>query len=349
MFFGRQGGLGTAICHSMKLGLVVLIALLSLPTWGNERLLTLRASAREAQEKSAQLRAEQLRRRNALSQLTSRIEAVKATSKTGTELEKALRQSQELSRGLSDLAQQIHAAQAALDSSSTTLLAALGDELVQLRAQFDSQPDRAIRKTLIENMKRLRVERDALRQAMPGSPPPVLGQSSPTDDPEELLQQADFVRDQHEKLERELAALDARLAERHQEVELDRRVQRFLSEESMFDDVDRRLRVQRSIPRDALPQATSSDNSAAAPQSAGSESAPGSATPFSGQEADATPRVTSGTDARIQMGSVNRLSNSVERDILALEAERNRIKTVTEQLKKRADELEQRAATLKSF
>ena len=82
---------------------------------------------------------------------------------------------------------------------------------------------------------------------LPAAKLPTLDTVRPSDDPEELLEQADLLRDNEEKLRRELKTLEARIAERRDEAELDRRVQRFMGEESMFDDSDRRLRVQRTV------------------------------------------------------------------------------------------------------
>ena len=125
------------------------------------------------------------------------------------------------------------------------LLDGLSAELTRLRGEFDRQTDRAARKGLIEQLRRVRAERESVRAALPAAKLPSLDTLRPTDDPEELLEQADLLRDNEEKLRREVKALDARISQRREEIDLDRRVQRFMGEESMFDDQDRRLRLQR--------------------------------------------------------------------------------------------------------
>jgi len=221
----------------------------------------MRANAAGLRSQVGKLRGEQLSKRNELSTVSGRIEALKAASKgsllSGGELDLALKRSQELSGTLTELAQKLSAREAELESANLTLLEGLSAELTRLRGEFDRQTDRAARKALIEQLRRVRAERESVRAALPATRLPSLDTLRPTDDPEELLEQADLLRDNEEKLRRELKGLDARIAQRREELELDRRVQRFMGEESMFDDQDRRLRLQRkdSISGDA-PAAT---------------------------------------------------------------------------------------------
>jgi hypothetical protein len=235
----------------MKLLAATLAAcLLALPAWAAGPLDALRANSRAAREQVSALKAEQLKQRSELSVLSSRIETLKAETKgkllPGGELDAALKRSQELSGVLSELAQRSTGLEAELETANLALLEGLSGELARLRADFDRQTDRARRQALIDQMRRVRAEREALRQTLPAAKLPTLGAVKPSDDPEELLEQADLLRDNEEKVRRELKALEARIAERREEAELDRRMQRFMGEESMFDDGDRRLRVQRT-------------------------------------------------------------------------------------------------------
>ncbi len=372
----------------MKLSAALLAAcLFALPVWAAGPLDALRAGSRGAREQVTSLRAEQLKRRSELSQLSTRIETLKAESKgkllPGGELDAALKRSQELSGALSELAQQVSGREATLESANLTLLDGLSAELGRVRAEFDRQADRTARAGLIVQLRKLRSEREALRQTLPAAKLPTLDTVKPSDDPEELLEQADLLRDNEEKLRRELKSVEARIAERRDEAELDRRVQRFMGEESMFDDSDRRLRVQRTVttpataptqslagangaPSAAPPPAvgTTADTTAgtggAAPSPVGAQSLGfESAAPARGgafPQADGTSnntgldssniRVTTASDARVQLGGARTISSGDD-DLDDLEVERVRLQGLAGQLKKKADELQKRAAELK--
>ncbi len=234
----------------MKLRAALLcLTLLASQAWSATGVEAMRANSAGLRSQVSQLRGEQLSKRNELSTLSGRIEALKSQSKgallPGSELDQSLKRSQELSGTLTDLAQRLSTREAELESANLALLDGLSAELTRLRGEFDRQTDRAARKTLIDQMRRLRAERESVRAALPAAKLPTLDTLKQTDDPEELLEQADLLRDNEEKVRRELKALDARITQRRDEVELDRRVQRFMGEESMFDDQDRRLRLQR--------------------------------------------------------------------------------------------------------
>lgn len=247
-------------------GALLSLLLLAGSGWAATGLEAMRANAAGLRGQVGQLRSEQLAKRNELSTVSSRIEGLKAASKgkllPGSELDQALKRSQELSGTLTELAQRLTSREVELESANVSLVEGLSAELNRLRAEFDRQSDRAARKTLIDQMRKLRSEREAIRASLPATKLPALETLRPTDDPEELLEQADLLRDNEEKVRRELKALESRIAQRREEVELDRRMQRFMGEESMFDDQDRRLRLQR---RDTIageaPMATKTSNS----------------------------------------------------------------------------------------
>ncbi len=368
----------------MKLSAVLLAAILAFPVWAAGSLDALRMGSRGARDQATALRAEQLKQRNELSTLSAQIETLKAASKgkllPGGELDAALKRSQELSGALSELAQQVSGREAALESTNVSLLDGLSSELTRLRAEFERQSDRAIRKNLIDQLRKLRSERDALRQTIPAAKIPTLEAVRPSDDPEELLEQADLLRDNEEKLRRELKVLETRITERRDEVELDRRVQRFMGEESMFDDGDRRLRVQRTVTtpgtapefggpknENAAPQppaAATADTTAgssgggfnsssplAFPQAAGagapapSSDQTGTRTFNNGMDSSSI-RVTTASDARVQVGGTRSVAGGDD-DLEDLEVERLRLQGLAGQLKKKADELQQRASQLK--
>jgi hypothetical protein len=360
----------------MKLSAVLLTALLTLPVWAAGPLDALRSSSKSAREQVNSLRADQLKQRSELSSLSARIETLKGESKgkllPGSELDAALKRSQELSGALGELSQQVAGREASLESANLALLDGLSAELTRLRSEFDRQSDRAVRKGLIDELRKLRSERDALRQTLPASKLPTLDTVRPSDDPEELLEQADLLRDNEEKLRRELKTVEARIAERREEAELDRRVQRFMGEESMFDDSDRRLRVQRIVTTPATaPTQAAAGGAGAAPQTptsasdttagTGSNGATfggaqglGAPTPaadrgttqFNASPDTANIRVTNASDARVQVGGARTVAGGND-DLDDLEVERVRLQGLAAQLKKKADELQKRAADLK--
>lgn len=363
---------------------VLAAVLLALPAWAVGALDGLRGNSRALREQVTGLRAQQLSQRNELSQLSSRIEALKANQKgkllPGGELDAALKRSQELSGVLTELSAQVSGREAELETANLSLLDGLSAELARVRADFDRQTDREVRKRLIADMRRLRSERDALRQTLPAARLPTLDTVKPSDDPEELLEQADLLRDNEEKLRRELKSLEARISERREEAELDRRVQRFMGEESMFDDGDCRLRVQRTTvtpgtapmapslgneatnnPAPPASVGTSSDTTAgtggfaAAPQDGfalGTNEAvrggpPNEGTTFKNGIDSSNIRVTNASDARPQVGGGARSISSGDDDLDELEVERARLQGLAGQLKKKADELQKRASQLK--
>lgn len=363
----------------MKRSVLLLIACLTaFPVMAAGPLDALRAESRTAREQVSTLKTQQLSQRNELAQLSSRIETLKAQSKgkllPGGELDAALKRSQELSGALSELAAQVSGRESTLETTNVALLEALSAELTRLRTQFDRQTDRLVRASLIESMRKVRTERDALRQTLPATRVPSLESVKPTDDPEELLAQADLLRDSEEKLRRDLKVLDTRIAERREEADLDRRVQRFMGEESMFDDGDRRLRVRQTAITPASAPTTNPNDTANGVQSPAMTSPPesvntsagtggpattgsladafGSPTP-SRNEAGATNtytgldsstiRVTNASDARVQTGSPRGLTVNTDGDVKQLEAEKARLLNLAAQLKQKADELERRA------
>jgi len=333
--------------------LLLCLSLFALPALGAGPLDALRGQARERREQLTQLKGLQLGLRGELSGLSQRIEKLKSASKgkllPGSELDASLKRSQELSATLTTLAQQASAREGELEAANLTLLDALSQELGRLRAEFDRQTDRTVRAGLIEQLKQLRAERELVRAAIPEAKLPSLEALKPSDDPEVLLEQADLLRDNQEKYEKELKVLEGRIAERRQEVELDRKVQRFLGEESMFDDQDRRLRVSRT-------DLTNSPTAASSIAGGGTDKAGGlGLTPSAADNAPGTlggaasgpaePRTATGSDARPQLGGAPNLGGD-EDDLRALETSRARLQKLAGELKQKALELERRAAQL---
>lgn len=233
----------------MKCVLLSVLLCLSLgaPVWAASGVDSLRAEARTARGQVRELRDRQQLLRAELNTLAGRIELLKAEQKgrlvAGPELEAALRQSQELSGQLSGLAQSLAGAETEAERRNLALHAALSDELARVRAAWDATSDREARSRLISRMRELRTERDALRSALPASQVPALHRGESSDDPEDLLEQADALRDSEDKVRQRLGVLKTRIAEVREERALERRMSDFLGEEAMFDEQDRRLRL----------------------------------------------------------------------------------------------------------
>lgn len=367
------------------LRLLALIACLTASFgWAAGPLDALRSNSRALRDAVTTLRADQLKGRNELSTLSARIETLKAqqTGKLlpGGELDSALKRSQELSGTLSGLSAQLTARESELSSANLALIDALSAELSRQRADFDRQTNRDARRALIASMRALRAERDALRAAVPEAKLPTLDTNASSDDPEELLERADLLRDSEEKLARQLKQLETRITERREEQELDARVQRFMGEESMFDDADRRLRVQRTTttPLSETPGRGGQQNPAGAfggsappattdtqvgtggvansPSDAvnlgAAAGAPeqtntgGTDVRYTGSADSASISVTRASDARLQMGSLERFELDSS-DLKALERQRAELEKLKAGLSKKAAELESRAAQLK--
>ena len=353
------------------------VLLMTLPAWGAGQLDGLRASAKAAREQASSVRGEQFQKRAKLNQLSTHIEALKAEAKgkllPGGELDAALKQSQELSGALTGLAQTMSTRESELETANLALLTALSDQLTQLRADFDRQTDRSARSVILKQFKALRSEREQVRAALPAARVPALEALKFSDDPTELLEQADAFRDNEDKVRREMKTLDGRIAEAKAEKELDGRVRQFLGEESLFDDQDRRLRVRRDT-TEAAPalgltgakdntKATESrtagpppavngaaDFNANTPQAAGGIAAPktpadGTTESYIAPTGD-THKVTAGSDTRPNVG-VQRIAGGDDDDLEELQVQRLKLQDLATQLRARAAELEKKAAELK--
>jgi hypothetical protein len=209
------------------------------------------------------------------------------------------------------------------------------------RAAFEVA-GREARVALIAQLRQLRAEREAVRAALPGTRLPAVEALKASDDPEELLEQADRLRDGQERARQELASLERRLAERRQEAELDRRVQRFLGEESMFDDQDRRLRAQRAGGSSVALAGSPGPVGAAPSGPLGSGASPAAGSP----DVRGPAETVSAVDARPQPGGPTNLFADDD-GVADLERQREALERLARDLATRAAELERRAGQLR--
>ena len=357
------------------LSTLVLCLLLATPARAASGLEAPRAEAQAARARVRELRERQQALRGELNLLAGRIEQLKAAQKgrlvAPPELEAALRHSQELSGQLTGLAQSLAGAEPEAERRNLALHAALSDELARLRAAWERTPGREERAALLTHMRTVRTERDAVRSALPPSQVPALNPADASDDAEDLLEQADAMRDSEDKVRQRLKALRARITEVREERELDRRMSDFLGEESMFDEQDRTLRLRRESTgalsvegsarsRGAFPSLDFAPSpSAEAPSSGEVSGSPGgdpSPLPGAPNPTPVPPPApirssAPAADNRPQVGTVRAQAlvsdEVIGDDVRALEQEAARLESLARQLDTRAKALEGRARELR--
>lgn len=305
-----------------------------------DRLDDARAQARQARAEEARLRGQQSKLKGELDALGARIEALKARGQDkllpGGELDASLKRSQELSGALTELATALERAHGEADRAHAALAAALSDELARLRAQWDRSGHEE-RAKLLERMRAVRAERESLREALPAAQVPALLPAPSSDDPAELLEQADALRDAEDKVKKRLMALESRIREAREERELDRRMGEFTREGALFDEQDRRLRLdhdphQREVgAAGGTVPATASDQGA---PGAFGEHGPTVGAPPSGSRPPSEP-----------MDGAPGLPGGDE--LKSLEAQRAQLQQLAGELERKAAEVEQRARALK--
>lgn len=210
-------------------------------------------------------------------------------------------------------------------------------------------------------MRSVRGEREAVRAALPASQVPALEGAARGDDPEDLLAQADALRDTQDKVRQRLQALKARITEVREERDLDRRMNDFLGEESMFDDQDRRLRLRTTGDQGLQVAPTQRSGGIRMPWVSAGEAdytapPPLAGDPNSGGETTGGPPRPGGmgtqsvtaSDRRPQVDPVRAqaLAAGGPEDLSTLEHEATRLESLARELDGRAGALEQRAKTL---
>lgn len=328
------------------------------PAFAATQLDTARTAARGARAQLVQTRAQQQTLRGELTQVSRNIEAMKAGGQsflTNPELDAQLRRSQELSASMTELAQSAAALEAQSQASAAALLTVLNDELNRLRAQLERSEDRGVRKTLISQLRALRDEREQVRAQLPANAVPALNEVR-SDDPEELLEQADALRDNEDKLRSQMKQLQARVQEAKDERELDRSINNFSRDDAMFDDQDRRLRLSRSqstqLTVERAPPLTDGFNADSAPAET-TTAASGFGMPQSDSRGGTDPQAGNpgnrdfsqtarASDALPQIGKMTP-GTTEDDNVETLEAQLKRLQRQADELKARADELEKKA------
>jgi chromosome segregation ATPase len=349
------------------LSTLLLCLLLGTPSWALTGLESARAKAQAARTEVRTLRERQQALRGELNGLAERIATLKDERQgkltSGAELDQALKRSQELSGTLTGLAQSVASAEGESERAHLALHAALSEELTRVKAAWDATEDRQERARLVARMRELRTERDAVRAALPASQVPELGRADASDDPEDLLEQADALRDSEDKVKQRLKALKARITEVREERDLERRMNDFLGEEAMFDEQDRRLRLRVNsnqavevektpVPRGSPSFGDAQEDQAPVPVHAPPESPSlpgmpggGGSTTVDDQAADPI----RASDHRPQVDSLRaqQLAAGDFDNLAALEAEAKKLESLARELDSRASSLERRVRELK--
>lgn len=342
----------------MRTRLLASLLLLSLagPAWAATSVPDAEKAAASARQDVAQVRGRQQAVRGELAQVARRIEAAKAGGGTGVlpraELDGLLRRSQELSNELTSLAQRLSDEEAKALAADQSLLDALSAQLSSVRTQALNAP-RAERPALVAQVKRLRALQSQVLARLPPASVPALSTRA-SDDPEELLEQADALRDGEDKLKARVELVKQRLAQAQAARELDRRMGDFSRDDALFDDSDRRFRMRRELTTDRA-QPTSG---AAEFQSSGAGPASDAAAPMGGSApspggpapSNAAPTGTTTVSAQDSLPQVGRTTNGTpalqDDDVGVLEAELKRLQRQVVDLSSRATELEKKAQSL---
>ena len=295
-----------------------------------------RADAAEAFRRLSELRAEETVARQQLEALAAEIAQTKAQAKANLlptrQLPELLRRSQQLSSRVTDLASKVASQEAEVQRRNDQLLVALSQQISRSRQAWEASKSPEDKAALMRTMRSLRAEQEQVRAMLqPRSAPSFAG--TPTSEvPEDLLEQADAARDAEDKVKRQLASVDARIADAREQRDLERRMGEFLSDQSLLDERDLRLR--------------GSGSTANAPTSA---TKPGDSSPsLPGQPPQSGgSSVWSDAVRRDPASLQNQAASQGEEPLEALVLERRRLEALAGQLELQAKALEERARTLK--
>lgn len=309
-----------------------------------------RAQAQKSREQSQSIRAQQSQLRGELNAVATRIEVLKAQQPArilpGGELPGLLRRSQELSDSLTELAAALARSEAEVEAASTALADTLSQEMDLARAAFDRTQDRDERRALLDRLRALRRERDQVRAGLSAAALPSLkAEDGSNDDPEDLLEQSDALRDTQDKVAARLRTLDRRLGELRQERELDRRMGEFLDEDQAFDEKSRRFR---SGPGEQVRGPFGGPTAEATPTFFSSPPPDSDAT-FGDRGFVSSPRSTAPAgDGTPQVGIKDSVTaGRGEDELTTLTRQRAQLEAMAAELGKKADALEQKAKELR--
>lgn len=183
-------------------------------------------------------------------------------------LEASLQDSQELSKLLSQKAEEERQAEQLVLQRRDRLTSALDQEIERLHATWDKIDLDKLNKILVPRLRALYSERRALLQtpapASTSSKEALLNLSPrDTDDAMLLSEMADAFLDSEDKLRREEKALAQHIEQLVNEQELERRLAALMEEDALFDETERRISLVRSahLSSESKPAVSSSSDS----------------------------------------------------------------------------------------
>jgi hypothetical protein len=196
----------------------------------------------------------------------------------------------------------------------------------------------------VAQLKTLRDERAQVRALLPAAALPKVNVGAPSEDADELLLQADALRDTEDKVREQLKVVEGRLAEAREERALERRMDTFLGNESIMDEQTHDLRISR----------TSGGVSAVAAPAGGAAMAAGPASVgapapvSSGPSGAAVPRTVQAEDVRPQTQTPAAFGGPLPTDVASLEARRRELKALHEQLERQIQAVEAKARSVRN-
>ena len=200
-------------------------------------------------------------------------------------LEELLQRSQEMSRQLMELNRQVERLARTRSDNLRQLNQLYGQWMDQLGEQI-KQSREARNQELLDLLARARLEREQIRRQLDQkafSAPPLKTESmARSEDPEELREQTDVVRDEQDKLRRRLRQIESQIAEVEAEKRLERNLRDFVEEQSLFGEDLRTLRFRRSSQDAATRDTAAGSQESIAPPAANQPGSQPSDTPAAG-------------------------------------------------------------------
>lgn len=209
------------------------------------------AALRDAESRLAAVAKDRAFLQSELDRLAARIERRKAEGRKllgDAELTTQLEDSQRLAERVAARSRDEDGATVARRAAAEALLTAFDREIATARGAAVGQ--RGTDKAALLRLQELKVRREVARRELlqklggPAAAPASFA-AAPSDDPDELRERADLLRDGHDRVARKITELDRRITEVREEAEVEREMRDFLGESELFDESDRVVRVTR--------------------------------------------------------------------------------------------------------
>jgi hypothetical protein len=209
-------------------------------------LVPLRQGLVEATGREESLAREEAHVRDDLKKLAGEISMLKGKQAGGSTLAPLLRRSQELSDRAESLAVEHEHARAEKEAAANRVSEALTHALDETRARFLAARTSEERRRALEALRLLKAERERVWQLIPQAAPALSSPYGTYQDPDDLLAQADALRDAQDKALAQLKLVEARVREAREEEKLAKRLSSFEANEALMDEEARDLRVTRT-------------------------------------------------------------------------------------------------------